>query len=121
MRVRVVVESADSAVADAVFAASERAAEPLGFALSLTHVTDADALADALDAVAGEADLLILTPRPGTASPPRIGALGPFTVEVQPDNIAAAGITAAGADAEIFGLGMAGYAHAVSLAAERLS
>lgn len=44
---------------------------------------------------------------------------GLFTVEVQPDNIASNNRLSANADAELFGLGMNGYALACDLIRER--
>ncbi|QHQ33974.1 hypothetical protein [Algicella marina] len=116
MRIHVLVGTDDTAFADAVFAACERAAEPLGIDLGLSQLSG--------QAFAVEADgdtPLILTPVPGTADATAIAALPAFTVEVQPENIAAGGGPVAGTNAQIYGLGMGGYAAALRLIAERVA
>lgn len=115
MDVRVIIGYGDTAFADAAFAMCERTAEPLGLSLSLAHAPDAQAFLEALSEVPAQA--FIVTPDAGaTISPPE-----GFSVEVQPENITAAGRASAGADAQIYGLGMAGFGAALDLIAERLA
>ncbi len=117
MDVRVIIGHGDAAFADAAFAMCERTAEPLGLSLSLTHAPEAEAFAEALGEIAANA--FIVTPEPGGAQASGIEALGDFSVEVQPENITAKGKASGGADAQLYGLGMAGYGAALALIAER--
>lgn len=112
MQIVILIDGPDAA-ADAAHAA--------GTVIVVERLASA-AMAARVRALTPVPDALIVTPLAGAAAPGLHAALrgfGGFSVEVQPDNISAQGHAPAGADAELYGLGAAGYALALRLIAGR--